>query len=147
MTEAEQRDTVDRIAREWISTPYHDHGEIKGAGCDCATLLKCVFVEAGVIPPFEIGYYAPQFFLNQSEERYLGWVSKFGREITLDQVRPGDIALYWIGKCYAHGAVVIKPGWPNIIHAHYGSRCVLRGKGTAVHLGTPIKGVKYFTLW
>jgi hypothetical protein len=77
--ETQARARIDAIARSWICTPFHDHGEVKGAGCDCATFLKCVFVEAGLIAPFEIGHYSPQFFLHSSEERYLGWVKKFGR--------------------------------------------------------------------
>ena len=28
------------IARSWIRTPYVMGGRIKGAGCDCATLLS-----------------------------------------------------------------------------------------------------------
>ena len=52
-TSERQRDLVESVARSWLRTPYHDLGEVKGAGCDCATLLKCVYVEAGVIAPFE----------------------------------------------------------------------------------------------
>jgi hypothetical protein len=142
-----QRDRVDAVARSWLGTAYHNHGEVKGAGCDCATLLKCVYVEAGMIPPFDIGYYAPQHFLHQDEERYLGWVKRFAHEVPPEAVRHGDIALYWIARCYAHGAIVVKPGWPRIIHAHFASRCVREGLGTAVRLGTPVKGVKFFSMW
>ena len=146
-TSERQRDLVESVARSWLRTPYHDLGEVKGAGCDCATLLKCVYVEAGVIAPFEIGYYAPQHFLHQDEERYIGWVSRFAHEIPAAAVRHGDIALYHIGKCYAHGAIVVRPGWPSIIHAHFASRCVREGSGTAVRLGTPVKGIRFFSMW
>ena len=142
-----QRDLVDAVARSWLGTAYHNHGEVKGAGCDCATLLKCVYVEAGIIAPFDIGYYSPQHFLHQDEQKYLGWVSKFAREVPRDAVRHGDIALYWVGRCYAHAAIVVKPGWPHIIHAHFASRGVREGIGTAVHLGMPVKDVKFFSMW
>jgi cell wall-associated NlpC family hydrolase len=145
--EAAARDKVDQIARTWIGTPYHDHGEVKGAGVDCATLLKCVYVEAGLIDDFQIGGYSPQFFLHHAEERYLGWVARFAAEIPLERVRHGDVVLYRIGKCFAHGAIVVLPGWPAIIHAHHATRCVRRGRGTAVHLGTAILDVKFFSLW
>jgi hypothetical protein len=147
MTEEAERDRVDAIARTWLRTPFHDHGEVKGAGVDCATLLKCVFLEAGLIEPFEIGYYSPQFFLHQSEERYLGWVRKFAHEIPLEHVKHGDVVLYKAGKCFSHAALIVKPGWPSIIHAHFGARCVRRGFGTSVHLGIPILDVKFFSKW
>ena len=145
--ERERRAKLDAIARSWIGTPFHDHAEVKGAGCDCATFLKCVFVEAGLIAPFEIGHYSPQFFLHSSEERYLGWVKKFSREIALDAARPGDIALYKIGLCFAHGALIAAPGWPSIIHAHAASRCVCLGNGRNPHLGSRVVDLKFFSLF
>lgn len=145
--EPEVRARIDAIARSWIGTPFHDHAEVKGAGCDCATFLKCVFVEAGLIAPFEIGHYSPQFFLHSSEERYLGWVRRFGREIMSDAAQSGDIALYKIGLCFAHGALIAAPGWPSIIHAHAASRCVVRGNGRNPHLGIRVLDVKFFSLF
>jgi cell wall-associated NlpC family hydrolase len=147
VTQQEERDRVDAIARSWISTPFHDHAEVKGAGCDCATFMKGVFVEAGLVEPFTLDHYSPQFFLHQSEERYLGWVQKFAREIPQEEAGPGDIVLYAIGKCFAHGAIIINPGWPNIIHAHFASRCVRRGDGRRPLLGTRVLDVKFFSLW
>jgi cell wall-associated NlpC family hydrolase len=149
MTEIEERDLVDRVARSWISTPFHDFGMVKGpsGGVDCATLIACVLTEAGLIPPVEIKPYSPQFFLNSDEEVYLSYVIKHAHEIPQEAARHGDVVLYRIGKCYAHGAIIVKPGWPNIVHAHFGSRCVRRGSGDAVHLGTPILGRKFFSRW
>lgn len=142
-----QRARVDAIARGWIGTPFHDRGEVKGVGCDCATFLKGVFVEAGLIAPFDIGYYSAQFFLHSEEERYLGWVKKFGREIAPEAARPGDIVLYKIGLCFAHGALIVCPGWPEIIHAHAASHCVIRGNGRRPHLGSRVLDVKFFSIF
>jgi NlpC/P60 family putative phage cell wall peptidase len=147
VSEEQQRDAVDRIAREWIGTPFHDCAEVKGAGVDCATLIKCVYTEAGLVAPFELEPYSPQFFLHSSEERYLGIVSRYAHEIPKERVRHGDIVLYKIAKCFAHGAIVIKPGWPSIIHAHFGAALVRRGFGTSVHLGSPILDMKFFSAW
>lgn len=149
MTEDEARARVAVVAREWIATPYHDHGEVKGVsgGCDCATLLKCVYVEAGVIADFEVGHYSPQFFLHQSQERYLGWVEKFAREIPHDQATTGDIVLYKIGHVFAHGAIIVDPGWPHIVHAHFAAKRVRRGNGEQVHLGTRIIETRWFSLF
>jgi NlpC/P60 family putative phage cell wall peptidase len=141
------RARVTAVAREWIGTPFHDHAEVKGVGCDCATLLKCVFTEAGIVQPFTLDHYSPQFFLHQSEERYVGWVLKFAREIEESEARPGDIVLYRIGKCFAHGALIIEPGWPTIIHAHFAARCVRRDDGRNPRLGTRVLDRKFFSLF
>jgi len=143
----EQRLLVEQIARSWLSTPFHDHGRVKGAGCDCATFLLCTFEEAGLIPHTDVGHYSPQFFMHSAEERYLGWVKKFGREIDIEQAKPGDIVLYKAGLCFCHGALIVAPGWPSIIHAHAASRCVRRGDGRNPHLGMRILDVKFFSLW
>lgn len=146
MSESEKRARVEAIARTWLSTPFHDHGRVKGVGCDCATLLLEVYEEADLIPHTDVGHYSPQFFLHQSEERYLGWVQKFAREIPLEKVGVGDIALWKLGKCFAHAAIVIAPGWPAIIHAHSPSRCVRRGNGLSPRLGK-ILDLKFFSLF
>jgi hypothetical protein len=147
MDEAEARDRVDAIAQTWLGTKFHDHARVKGAGVDCAQILLATFEEAGLIPPTNVGPYSAQFFLHSAEERYLGWVSKFAHEITLERVRHGDIALYKIGRCYAHGAIVVKPGWPHIIHAHAGGKVVRRAFGTSPHLGMAVQEMKLFSLW
>lgn len=148
-TEEEQRDDVDRVAREWVGTPYHEGALVKGrnGGTDCAMLLRGVYHESGLIPAIKIERYSPQFFLHKSDEIYMGIVQQFAHEIPEERVRHGDVALYWIAKCYAHGAIVVRPGWPHIVHAHFASRCVLEGSGTAVHLGMPVKGIKFFSWW
>ena len=147
MTEQQERDRVVEVALSWVGTPYHDMGEVKGAGVDCAKLLKCVYVEAGIMEPFTIENYAPQHFLHQDEERYLSYVMPRGREVTEGDARPGDMVLYKIGKVYAHGGLVVLPGWPRIIHAHYASRVVRLASGVNPHLGTPIKGMRFFSPW
>jgi cell wall-associated NlpC family hydrolase len=149
VNEQEGRAEVDRIAREWIGTPFHDLGEVKGknGGVDCAKLLKCVYVEAGVIPDFAIERYSPQHFLHSPDERFLGYVTRFAREIAPGAAQTGDVAIYKIAKAYAHGVIIIAPGWPHIVHAHFLSRMVRRGSGRAVHLGAPILGIKFFSFW
>jgi cell wall-associated NlpC family hydrolase len=145
----DERDVIDRIAREWVGTPFADLGEVKGpnGGVDCAKFLKCVFREAGQIPPIEIGTYSPQHFLHQREERFLGWVTKFAHEVDVDRVRHGDVVLYRIGHVYSHGAIVIEPGLPHIIHAWYASRCVRRAHYLEGQLGSPKRKPRFFSRW
>jgi cell wall-associated NlpC family hydrolase len=147
--ELERRERIDAVARSFLGTPFHDRGEVKGpnGGVDCSTFLKLVFVEAGAVAPFDIGPYSPQFFLHQSEERYLNFVLRFAREIAKEEAIFGDVVLYKIGRCFAHGAIILKPGWPHIIHAHQHGRRVREGDGERVNLGTRIRDVKFFSRW
>jgi cell wall-associated NlpC family hydrolase len=147
MDEDAARDRIDELAREWVGTPFHDHARLKGVGTDCAQILLAIFEEAGFIPPTDVGHYSPQWFLHQKEERYLSWMKKFAHEIAPDRVRHGDVVLYKIGHVFAHGAIVIKPGWPHIIHAHAGGKVVRRAFGTSPHLGVVVQDTKYFSFW
>lgn len=147
--EAIERDAIDRIAREWIGTPFADMGEVKGpdGGVDCAKLLKCVFREAGQIEDIKVETYSPQHFMHQKTERFLGWVERFAHEVAINQVRHGDVVLYHIGHVYAHGAIVIKPGLPHIVHAWSGSRQVRRAHYLEGQLGEPRRKPRFFSRW
>lgn len=103
-----------------MGTPYHHHGRIKGAGVDCATFLCEVYEAVGLIPHIDPGSYAPDWHLHRSEEKYLGWLEKFGKEI--DKPNAGDVVVWKIGRCFSHGAIVIDAN--TIIHSHMGQGVV-----------------------
>lgn len=119
------RDVILAEAASWIGTPFHDCASQKGVGVDCAMLLKRVFETSGAVPEFDTGPYSPQWFLHRGEELFMSTVLAYAREISEENVLPGDVVLYKIGRCYAHGAIV--ESWPcSIIHAHKASGCVVR---------------------
>jgi cell wall-associated NlpC family hydrolase len=118
--EAKQRVKVCAIAKTFLNTPYRDHGRIRGAGVDCASLLICVYGPegAGVIPAIDPGFYKMHeaFLKRGGDVEYLKWILKFAREIKESEVMPGDLVMYKVGRGFSHGAIVIE--WPNhIIHA------------------------------
>ncbi len=106
-------------AKEWLGTPYHHMGRVKGVAVDCLTLLAEVYEKAGVTPFVEIPFYPPDWYLHREEERYLQGLLPYAREIEAPPL-PGDIALFRFGRCFAHGAIVT--AWPQLIHAfvHHG---------------------------
>lgn len=145
-----ERVAVVAEARSWISTPYHHQAKIKGAGVDCATLLACVFENVGLVSPVEIPNYSPQWFMHQEAELYMERVLQHAKETTTPL--PGDVALWKIGRCFAHGAIIVDPGWPCIIHAFKAAGFVLEAKGTDASLMTHFKSglpreVRFFTRW
>jgi cell wall-associated NlpC family hydrolase len=110
------------IARTWLNTPYHPEARVKGAGCDCATLLVEVYEEAGLLPHLELEHYPQDWHMHRSEELYLKQVLQYAHEV--ESPAPGDVCLWKIGRTFSHGAIVL--AWPSIIHAVVG-RGVLYG--------------------
>lgn len=133
-TEKAERERVVAVARTWLRTPYHDCAHVKGSGVDCAYLLKCVFEEAGIESPIDIPAYSPQWFLHRSEELYMDRVLERSVQIEEAAAQPGDLVLYKFGRCFAHGAIIVDPGWPAIIHAYKQAGCVTTGIGTQTAL-------------
>lgn len=112
-------------ALSWLDTPYHHAADVKGRGVDCAMLLVRVFVDTGVVEPFEPRPYTPDWFMHRDEERFLGWITKFGDSVPEDEeIIPGDVVLYRIGRCVAHGGIVVSPG--IMVHAFKAAGRVVR---------------------
>lgn len=110
-----QREDVIRVARTWLGTPFHDNGDIKGVGVDCARLLAKVYEEVGLIPPQEIEHYSPQWMLHRDEPKFENYVRRFAHQVETPDI--GDIVLYRIGRSLAHAAIISSP-WPGtVIHA------------------------------
>lgn len=134
MTEDELRARVSEIALEWERTPYVHEGRIKGQCADCTFVVR-VYQEAGIIGDVAIPHYSPQAHLNRGGGAYLHLVEKLAkRRIDESEARVGDLVLYRVSYAFSHGAIVIAPGWPNVIHAHMTARFVIRSLGNAAEL-------------
>ncbi len=116
--EAAQRQAVVHEALTWRRTPFHHEAMVKGAGVDCGMLLVAVYRAAGLIPEFTIEHYAYQWHLHRSQEKYLEYLLKFGREIPEGEQGPGDVVIWHMGRCFSHAAIIT--AWPLIIHAAVG---------------------------
>lgn len=148
MTEEEGRAAIIAAAMTWRSTPYHDHAQLKGVGVDCCQLIAAVFCEVGLIPKIEIPYYSPQHFLHSEEERYMATVLTFAREISREESKPGDVVLYKLGKAYGHGAIIMPPGFPAILHAKAAAGHVVEGDSDRDSLTGPARREpRFFTHW
>jgi cell wall-associated NlpC family hydrolase len=119
----EPRLAVVASARAWLGTPYHHAADIKGHGVDCAMLLVRVYADAGLIPPFDPRPYTRDWFLHRDEERFMGHLLDRAREVP--KPLPGDVMLFKIGRCFAHGAVVTVTEPLTIVHAFAPARRVV----------------------
>lgn len=89
-------------------------------------LLVRVFVDSGLVPPFDPRPYPPDWHLHRSEERYLGFVFDRCRERAADEpAEPGDVAVFRYGRCWAHGGIVTVGRPLTIVHAFLPAGCVL----------------------
>lgn len=110
-------------ARAWLNTPYIKGARIRGAGCDCETLIEAYLIEIGAATGFDLPVYSQDWFCNTEEECYRNELSKVatcvweGRCLGTPPAQPGDIAIFRVAgsRVYNHGAIVTE--WPRSIHA------------------------------
>jgi cell wall-associated NlpC family hydrolase len=132
MTEQESRCVVTTEVNSWVGTPYLLKGGVKGAGCDCGTLLIETFVAAGKVTREEItaamfdagvDFYSHDWFHHTSDQKYMRVLMRFaslvfkGRCFACVKARPGSIVLTKAAQSerWNHGGVVL--AWPKIVHA------------------------------
>ncbi|MGP0104031.1 hypothetical protein [Rhodoblastus sp.] len=146
MSEAQQRAAVAAEVRKWIGTPYHDTADIRGVGVDCGMLLVRVFVDLGLVPPFDPRPYPCDWMMHNDEEKYLGWVKDNCGEV--ETPGQGDIAVFRFGRCYSHGGIVTAAAPLSLVHAYAMSRCVVEEHlARNGDLTKPVRKVRFFSLW
>lgn len=130
------REDVAREALTWERTPFHHHACLKGVGVDCVGFAYGVYTAVGLVEPFEIPDYAQQQMLNDDREQLLPVIQKLARrELLTDEIpQTGDLVLFRYGRCYSHVAIVIEPGWPNVIHSFQFAGPVIRDYADNGHL-------------
>jgi NlpC/P60 family putative phage cell wall peptidase len=141
-----ERARVVEAARAWLGTPYHHAADIKGVGVDCAMILVRVFCDLGLVAPFDPRPYVKDWMLHRGEERYLGFLIDHSREIEAPE--PGDVMLFRVGRCYAHGGIVTKADPLTIIHAFAPAGRVVEDEvRRAADLAERRPQAKFFRLW
>jgi len=144
--EAAQRAAVVAEARKWILTPYHSNGDIRGVGVDCGMILVRVFVDLGLVAPFDPRPYPTDWHLHRSAERYLGFVGAECSRVTDPQ--PGDVVVFRYGRCYSHGGIVTRSNPLTIIHAHMEAGMVVEDiVPENPRLSDPERKPLFFSFW
>jgi cell wall-associated NlpC family hydrolase len=113
-----QRDAVVAEALTWLGTPWHHNQRLKGVGVDCANLPAAVYEACGVIEHLEADY-PRQWMLHRKQDRFIEWiVFAGGREITFDELLPGDLVLWKFGLTFSHSGFWLGGG--RVLHAYIG---------------------------
>ena len=115
MSEDGNRAAVVAEARTWIKTPWRHMAAVKGAGVDCAMLLARVYVDVGLVAPFDPRPYPPDWYLHRSGERFLGIL--FDHSHQVEKPEAGDVMMLRVGRAFAHGAIVTRVDPLTIVHS------------------------------
>lgn len=145
-TERAEREMVVKETMSWIGTPYVSNGDIKNVGVDCGMLLVRVFVDTGLVEPFDPRPYPAQWALHQSAERYLAIVESLAHEIEGPPL-PGDLVLFKFGNCWAHGGIVV--AWPEIVHASptFNTKAPCRMENCVQNADLAKRIPRFFSIW
>ncbi len=145
---AGERARVVAQARRWIGTPYHPAADVLGAGVDCGMLIVRVFVDTGLVPPFDPRPYPPDWHLHRSEERYLGFVLDHAGEVPFAEAAAGDVIVFRYGRCHAHGGIVTGADPLTLVHAFSPARAVVEeALARNAALSEPGRAPRVFSPW
>lgn len=111
-----RRAAVVAEAETWLRTRFHHAARIKDVGVDCLMLLAEVYERAGITDHIDPPFYVPDWHLHRDAEKYLEGLMRYAREIEGPPL-PGDVAIFKYGRCFSHGAIVVR--WPRVIHAYW----------------------------
>jgi cell wall-associated NlpC family hydrolase len=145
MDEATARSAVVAEARTWVGTPYHHAADVRGHGVDCAMLLVRIYCDLGLVERFDPRPYTQDWFLHRSEEKYLGFLFECAREVLEPDL--GDVAVFRIGRLFAHAGVVSRTDPLTIIHAFAPARCVLEDIVAISELSAKLNMAKFASFW
>lgn len=136
-------------ALEWLGTPYVHNARVKGrkGGVDCGQFVWGVFFNVGLTSPMSLDTYPRDFMMHGSEDDYLAIVQARSHEIPSEMAAPGDIVLYRVGRKYAHGAIILNPGWPLVIHSFIGNRSVGTSNGARLMFSHKAPSRRFFSIW
>jgi hypothetical protein len=109
-------------------------------------LLVRVYCDLGLCPPFDPRPYTRDWFLHRDEERYLGFLLARSRQVAAPG--DGDVVLFRMGRCFAHGAIVVKASPLTIVHAFAPARRVVEGEiRRSAELAVGLKHAKFSSYW
>lgn len=108
-----RKDIVEK-GREYINTPFHHQGRVKGVGVDCAGFIICLCKELNIDVYDVQGYNripTQGIFLNTVENQLI--------KIDIKEVKAGDIMIFHFGAEAQHIALVSEVDDKiSIIHAY-----------------------------
>ena len=151
LEETAARQRVVAAARAWVGTPYHHAADVKGVGVDCAMILVRVFCDLGLVPPFDPRPYVRDWMMHREDERFLGFLRGHARAVDRaagSRVEPGDVIVFRVGRCYAHGGIITCGDPMAFVHAFSPAGCVIEEPAACnAQLADKLASARIFSIW
>lgn len=119
-----KREDIIKEALSWTGTKFRHGSSLKGVSAECGSFILCVYKVFGFAPHYEMPDHPEQWAIHKDwaefdADFYTHEMKRFCTEIP-GPPQPADVAIFWWGHAYSHGAIVIN--WPNeLIHCAPGS--------------------------
>lgn len=108
------KEDVVKEVREWLGTPYHHQGRLKGVGCDCAGIVIGVADRIGFKAKDMYGYSD-----SPNSTRLLELLASQGIRVPKERMQPGDVLLMRIRRDPQHLAILVNgPNGYNMVHSY-----------------------------
>lgn len=111
-------------ARAWIGTPYQHQASVRGVGCDCLGLIRGVWRQVVGPEPQSVPPYAADWAIRGEPEILLQAARRWLREVPLNSVAAGDVALFRMSADAPAKHCGIITASNSIIHAYWGRAVV-----------------------
>jgi NlpC/P60 family putative phage cell wall peptidase len=118
-----QNDTIVRLARGWIGTPYLHQASVRGAGTDCLGLLRGVWREAFGEEPMAVPPYSADWSEVSGEEALAAAADHCLRRLPIDAEVAGAVLLFRMrdGAVAKHLGIAAEVGpRASFVHAYTG---------------------------
>jgi NlpC/P60 family putative phage cell wall peptidase len=104
-----ERNEVIAEAHRWVGTPFKHDAEVLGVGVDCAHLINAVYTAAKRMTHIKFPHYAPDWWKHAEdpEQHIIENAKLHFKEITAAQAKPGDWVVLFIGRAWAHCAIIV----------------------------------------
>lgn len=102
-------ETVARIGRSWIGTPFYPHMAKKGIGADCVHLALEIYKEAGVLPKdLELPEYSLDGGAHLVDSLVVQWLARSDLfEIVSRHPEQGELITLKVGKVVHHVGIMV----------------------------------------
>ncbi|AIF51998.1 NlpC/P60 family protein [Pelosinus sp. UFO1] len=88
------RDEIIKTARSWIGTKWQHQQSLKGVACDCIGFVRGIYKEiTGISIADNVDYPQTAFYYCREEKMYPE-IQKHLKEISVREVKPGDILTF-----------------------------------------------------
>ncbi len=125
------RELVVKTALDWLGTPYHHQGSLKGVGVDCIGLVRGVYKELyGFDPETKTPRYSPSWGDSTKDELLLRAASTHLARPDYEGWKAGDVLVFRVKNAVSakHCGIVIDDS--RMIHAVQNRETIITSVGS-----------------